>query len=196
VLARRSRRSLPFLLAAALTVFACGGGADGDAIAVDDVRSRMSPMLAGVAAVYLELENTTDTDDALVGASVSAEVADRVELHEIYAVDEDAGGGMDDDADDGMGDDDAMSDDDAMGDDDADDGMAGQEMGDGAMMSMREVPEIALPAGATVELAPGGLHLMLIDLVEDLGPGDTFELTLEFEQAETVTVTAEVREDV
>jgi periplasmic copper chaperone A len=194
VLARRSRRSLPFLLAAALTVSACGGGADGDAVAVDDVRSRMSPMLAGVAAVYLELENTTDTDDALVGASVAAEVADRVELHETYTVDEDLGDGMGDDAD-GMGDDaDGMGDDAGMGGDA--DGMDGQEMGDGAMMSMREVPEIALPAGATVELAPGGLHLMLIDLVEDLSPGDTFELTLEFEQADSVTVTAEVREDV
>ncbi len=174
-----ARRSLLLLLAASLALSACGGGADGDAIAVDDVRSRMSPMLAGVAAVYLDLENTTDTDDALVGASVPAEVAASVELHESYAVDDAM------DGEDGMADETTMEDD-AMGDD---------AMGDDAMMSMREVPEIALPAGATVELVPGGLHIMLIDLVEDLSPGDTFELTLEFEQADSVTVTAEVRED-
>jgi periplasmic copper chaperone A len=180
-----ARRSLLSLLAVSLALTACGGGTDGDAIAVDDVRSRMSPMLAGVAAVYLELENTTDTDDVLIGASVPAEVAASVELHETYAVDDTMEG-------DGAGDD-AMEDDETTMDDGAmDDGA----MDDGAMMSMREVPEIALPAGATVELAPGGLHIMLIDLVEDLSPGDTFELTLEFEQTDSVTVTAEVREDV
>jgi periplasmic copper chaperone A len=180
-----ARRSLLSLLAVSLALTACGGGTDGDAIAVDDVRSRMSPMLAGVAAVYLELENTTDTDDVLIGASVPAEVAASVELHETYAVDDTMEG-------DGAGDD-AMEDDETTMEDGAmDDGA----MDDGAMMSMREVPEIALPAGATVELAPGGLHIMLIDLVEDLSPGDTFELTLEFEQTDSVTVTAEVREDV
>jgi periplasmic copper chaperone A len=168
-----ARRSLLLLLAATLALSACGGGGD-ETIAVDDVRSRMSPMLAGVAAVYLDLENATDTDDALVGASVPATVAGRVELHETYAVDDTMDG-------EGMG--------------DSDDTMDGEGMDDGGMMSMREVPSIALPAGSTVDLAPGGLHLMLIDLVEDLSPGDTFELTLEFEQADSVTVTAEVRED-
>jgi periplasmic copper chaperone A len=185
-----ARRSLLSLLAVSLALTACGGGTDGDAIAVDDVRSRMSPMLAGVAAVYLELENTTDTDDVLIGASVPAEVAASVELHETYAVDDTMeGDGAGDDA---MEDDETTMDDGAMDDGAMDDGA----MDDGAMMSMREVPEIALPAGATVELAPGGLHIMLIDLVEDLSPGDTFELTLEFEQTDSVTVTAEVREDV
>jgi periplasmic copper chaperone A len=180
-----ARRSLLSLLVVSLALTACAGGTDGDAIAVDDVRSRMSPMLAGVAAVYLELENTTDTDDVLIGASVPAEVAASVELHETYAVDDTMEG-------DGAGDD-AMEDDETTMEDGA---MEDGAMDDGAMMSMREVPEIALPAGATVELAPGGLHIMLIDLVEDLSPGDTFELTLEFEQTDSVTVTAEVREDV
>jgi periplasmic copper chaperone A len=187
-----ARRSLLVLLAATLVLSACGGGGDDETIAVDDVRSRMSPMLAGVAAVYLDLENTTDTDDALVGASVPATVAGRVELHETYAVDDTMGDGDDTTTEDTDMDDTAMEDD-TMG--DGDDTVGEEAMGDGGMMSMREVPSIALPAGNTVELAPGGLHLMLIDLVEDLSPGDTFELTLEFEQADSVTVTAEVRED-
>jgi copper(I)-binding protein len=192
-----ARRSLLLLLAATLALSACGGSGD-ETIAVDDVRSRMSPMLAGVAAVYLDLENATDTDDALVGASVPATVAGRVELHETYAVDDTMDGGdgaMEDDTtmEDTTGDGDDTMDGEGMG--DSDDTMDGEGMDDGGMMSMREVPSIALPAGSTVELAPGGLHLMLIDLVEDLSPGDTFELTLEFEQADSVTVTAEVRED-
>jgi periplasmic copper chaperone A len=172
-------RSLLLLLAATLVLAACGASTDG-AIAAEDVRSRMSPQMAGVAAVYLDLDNATDQDDALIAASVPAEVAARVELHETYTVEE----GMDGEA--------GMEDaDDTMGDDD----MAGME--DGAdMMSMREVAQIDLPAGETVGLVPGGLHIMLFDLVDDLEPGDTFELTLDFEHAESLTVTAEVREDV
>jgi copper(I)-binding protein len=187
-------RSLLLLLVAALGLAACGGGSEDGAIAATDVRSRMSPQMAGVAAVYLDLDNGTDQDDALIGASVPAEVAGRVELHETYTVDDGTDDGMGDTEgmdDDAMGDTEGM-DDDAMGDTDDTDGM---DEG-AAMMSMREVAQIALPAGETVELVPGGLHVMLFDLVEDLVPGDTFELTLDFEQADSLTVTAEVREDV
>lgn len=64
------------------------------------------------------------------------------------------------------------------------------------MMAMRQVDAIDLPAGEQVELRPGGLHVMVMDLVDDLQVGDTFELTLEFRDADPVTVTVEVREDV
>ena len=46
------------------------------------------------------------------------------------------------------------------------------------MMKMRRVDRIDLPAGETVTLEPGGLHLMLIGLTQDLKPGDELELTL------------------
>ncbi len=36
---------------------------------------------------------------------------------------------------------------------------------DNGVMVMRQVREIELPAGRTVQLKPGGLHVMLIDLV-------------------------------
>jgi len=36
---------------------------------------------------------------------------------------------------------------------------------------MREVPVLAIAAGETVELAPGGYHLMLMMPSADLGPG-------------------------
>ena len=42
-------------------------------------------------------------------------------------------------------------------------------------------------------LDPGGYHLMLIDLTEDLAPGSTVRLTLTFEDAGPVNVEAEVR---
>jgi hypothetical protein len=69
-------------------------------------------------------------------------------------------------------------------------------MKDGVMM-MRPVPHIALPPGQTVKLAPGGLHLMLIDLKKPLKPGDKVPLTLRIQAGkthQTLTVQAEVRD--
>jgi len=52
---------------------------------------------------------------------------------------------------------------------------------------------LEIPAGATVTLAPGGYHIMMIGLTEDLNAGMTFELTLTFEKAGEVTVTVPVQ---
>lgn len=67
---------------------------------------------------------------------------------------------------------------------------------DGDVMRMRPVEEgyIALPAGETVSLEPGGLHIMFINLNQQLVPGESFDVTLEFEHAGTRTVTLEVRD--
>lgn len=46
------------------------------------------------------------------------------------------------------------------------------------VMRMEHVPELVVPAGSAVELAPGGLHVMLITLTRELEEGDAFELTL------------------
>lgn len=48
---------------------------------------------------------------------------------------------------------------------------------------MRPVAAIDLPPGATTELKPGGLHVMLIGLRQQLKEYDSFPLTLTFEQA-------------
>lgn len=61
------------------------------------------------------------------------------------------------------------------------------------VMQMRRVQAINVPAGGSVELAPGGLHLMLIDLVETLEEGDQVELTLELDNAERVSFEAPVK---
>jgi len=56
------------------------------------------------------------------------------------------------------------------------------------MMKMRPVAKIDLPAGETVELQPGGLHLMLMELRGPLEKGSHFPLTLVFEKAGAMTV--------
>jgi len=64
---------------------------------------------------------------------------------------------------------------------------------EGDVMRMRAVPAIDVPAGQTVTLQPGGLHVMLMDLRRPLAPGDSIELTLAFEKAGRRTVTIPVR---
>ncbi|MES2161619.1 MAG: copper chaperone PCu(A)C [Pseudomonadota bacterium] len=54
------------------------------------------------------------------------------------------------------------------------------------MMSMRQIDGLALPAGQVVKLAPGGYHLMLMQLTQPLADGAKVPLTLEFEDANKV----------
>jgi copper(I)-binding protein len=60
-------------------------------------------------------------------------------------------------------------------------------------MRMRQVSSIDVPAGGTVSLQPGGLHIMLIDLKEPLRQGETFPLTLTFAKAGKVAVDVPVK---
>ena len=46
------------------------------------------------------------------------------------------------------------------------------------MMRMRPVDALELPAGKTVELKPGGFHVMLLDLKQTIKEGDVVPLTL------------------
>lgn len=63
------------------------------------------------------------------------------------------------------------------------------------VMQMRQVDGgIEVPAGETVVLEPGGLHVMLIGLTRSLEEGDTFDVDFEFEEAGEMTVEVEVRE--
>lgn len=52
------------------------------------------------------------------------------------------------------------------------------------VMRMRAVAAVDLPAGRTVELRPGGYHVMLMDLNRQLKPGETVPLTLVFESGD------------
>lgn len=64
---------------------------------------------------------------------------------------------------------------------------------DGTVMRMRQVENIPVPAGQTVMLKPGGLHVMLMGLSHPLKEGETFPLTLTFEKAGSIETTATVQ---
>ena len=59
---------------------------------------------------------------------------------------------------------------------------------DGDVMRMRPVRDIVVAPGATVELRPGGFHIMLIGLTAPLQQGARVPLTLRFERAGEVQV--------
>lgn len=179
------RTGVALLAASALLLAACGDDddRDGDAatggggdpaaqVEVSDAWARTSPRVADAGAVYMHIANGGDADDALVGVEVDGTVAGRAELHEtVAAADDDA---MDDDA----MDDDGMDDDGGMG-----------------MMEMRPVDRIEIPAGGSVDLEPGGHHIMLLELAAPLDAGSSIELTLEFEESGEQVVTADVRDE-
>jgi hypothetical protein len=68
---------------------------------------------------------------------------------------------------------------------------------DGGVMRMSAIKRLALPAGKTVDLKPGGYHVMLMDLTQPLKEGETVPVTLTFEdkagRKQTVEVKAPVR---
>ena len=64
---------------------------------------------------------------------------------------------------------------------------------EGDTMRMRAVPGLDLPAGKTVELKPGGYHLMLMDLKQPLAKGASVPVTLRFEDAKGKTSTLDLK---
>jgi periplasmic copper chaperone A len=176
-----SRTALALALVVGLTAAACGD-AD-DAAPAADQTTAPSDDAAGVevsgawarasaagqlrGAAYLMV--TSPADDAIVAASVPAETAGAVELHETTM----HSGGM------------------------PSENMPSEGMPSGGMdgsMSMRQVERIELPAGQPVELRPGGLHVMLLDLPAPLVTGESFTLTLTLASGSEVEVEVEVRD--
>jgi copper(I)-binding protein len=62
------------------------------------------------------------------------------------------------------------------------------------VMGMRPVENgrIPLTSGGMAQLKPGGLHVMCIVTTQDLAIGDEIEVTLDFEEAGEIVVTAEI----
>ena len=65
-------------------------------------------------------------------------------------------------------------------------------MADG-VMEMRPAGEIIIPAGGTLTLAPGGLHLMFMNVSPPFALGDTIPVTLHFEHGGDVDAPLPVR---
>ena len=139
------------------------------------------------SAIYMVITGGSE-DDALVKASVPADVAGTVELHETVAADDattTTDGGRH-----GVRPPRRWA---ATWSHHHRHGGRGDDMG-GGMMTMQPVESIPVPAGETVALEPGGYHVMLLDVKKVLAVGDTIDVTLTFEKAGEVTTTAEVRE--
>lgn len=65
-----------------------------------------------------------------------------------------------------------------------------ESMEQGGVMSMAAIENVPLGAGAAMDFAPGGKHVMLFDVSGDLAAGGTTELTVAFRDAPAVTVQA------
>jgi copper(I)-binding protein len=182
---RRPVRLLAAVALAAVPLAACGDDdeattttteapatseAAGPAIELEGAWARPSPAMATAGAVYVEITNRGDVDDALVGVAVDASVAAKAELHESTA---------------------AEPTDDTMDDEGMGEG-SGTTMG--GMMGMRPVDEIPVPAGGSVSLEPGGYHIMLLELAAPLEMGTTIEVVLTFAEAGELVLEAEVRD--
>lgn len=65
---------------------------------------------------------------------------------------------------------------------------------EGDVMQMQQVMSIPIGGKASLEFAPGGLHVMLIGLEQDLKVGDEFQIALQFANHEDITLTVPVQE--
>lgn len=65
---------------------------------------------------------------------------------------------------------------------------------DGDAVRMRAVSKVEVPARSRLDLAPGGLHLMLSGARAALSAGQRVALTLGFADGTTLTLEAEVRD--
>ncbi|MCU0514351.1 MAG: copper chaperone PCu(A)C [Anaerolineae bacterium] len=97
-------------------------------------------------AVYLTLENNTDTPRQFINATTLAATA--VEIHATRIVDD--------------------------------------------IARMERLTALDIPAGQRLEIAPGGYHLMLIDLQRELIPGERFPLTLHFADGQSQMLEVQV----
>src|SRR3546814_5100309 len=64
---------------------------------------------------------------------------------------------------------------------------------DGDVMRMEPAEIVEAPAGAQVEFAPGGLHIMLMDLKQPLNKSDSSTMTLRLDSGEAIEITVPVR---
>ncbi len=172
---------LALVLAVALLAAACSGGS-GSGLKLTDPWARTSPMVAGAGAAYMVIENSGTAADALLGGK--SDVAKAVEVHETYELASAApmASEMPAESSDMGGTESPVA-----------SGMPVPSLGTGAMMGMRKIDKLEIPAGGKVELKPGGYHILLIELTRELKVGDKVEITLTFEKAGDVKVTAEVR---
>ncbi len=109
-------------------------------------------------AVYFFIENGTASDLSILSASSRA--AGAVEIHESSMMSADELDGM------------------------IEGGAYSEDTESQGVMQMIPLDALDLPSGQSLLFEPGGLHVMLIDLAQELRPGDKLLLTLSFDNAD------------
>jgi hypothetical protein len=69
-----------------------------------------------------------------------------------------------------------------------------ESMMNGDVMEMHQLQSVRLPAGEEVIFEPGGLHIMLVGLKQELQVGDVIEITLHFQNHEAIQVNVPVKD--
>lgn len=64
----------------------------------------------------------------------------------------------------------------------------------GDVMQMQRLESVSMGPGAEVVFEPGGLHIMLVGLRQELKTGDEIEVTLQFRDFDDLTVQVPVQE--
>ena len=63
----------------------------------------------------------------------------------------------------------------------------------GDVMGMREIGKIIVEPGLSVQLEPGGMHIMVMRLKKDIKIGDKIDFTLYFRNTDKISITAEAK---
>jgi copper(I)-binding protein len=66
-------------------------------------------------------------------------------------------------------------------------------MENGLMKMQKVTSGVVIPAGKKIRFKPGGYHIMIMDLNQDIKEGDTVELTLEFDDGSTQMINAKAK---
>ncbi|MFM8520286.1 MAG: copper chaperone PCu(A)C [Solirubrobacterales bacterium] len=169
---------------AALTLVAAGcSGSSSNEVEIQDAWARTTAPGLTMGAVYMEAKSSEG--DEITGASVPGAIAGTTELHETldskgceevgmgagHSMDKGKEGSMDMEGDESM------------------------DMEMDSMKCMKQVSSIDLPAGETVNLEPGGFHVMLLDLKKPIEEGETFEVTLSFDKGDDAVAEVTARDE-
>ena len=137
---------------------------------ITKVWARTSPMETSLGAVYMTI--SSKDGDELTDVSVDSSIAAMAQIHEMVMASAETDTEM------------SMTTEMPM----TTEAMSGE-------MVMQEVDSIVIDAGGSVDLMPGGYHIMLMEIAAPLELGAEFDVTLTFAKAGKVTVTAEVRDE-
>lgn len=163
-------KSISIMLAAAvamISLFAITGCGDEVAkapgVQVTDAWMRPTPETQTTGAIYMKI--SSDKADRLVSVEVDKSFVERAELHETTGASAMENAGHDDD-------------------------MMSEEDVSAHMKMMRKLDGLDIPAGGSVELKPGGYHVMLFGLEKPIVEADMIPVTLTFKSGAEVSVNA------